>query len=543
MSCRATVVSLALLAVPAAAAPPRGECRVVEVAFQPMQRTDLAPGVNPAPQIVVWIEDRSGAYVDTVFITKQTGTYGLGNRPGRFDLNSGPLWPYGRRITTFPVWAHKHGLEFPELVFQNGDDNNLSHPAGESSGDLHYCRPMQAVEPAWDALSCASPGFVGTDKGLLDPVRRSKYPPRQDLTRVPNVDALDVDLFAALNPFDAVSQATPTPGTIADVSWPIPETLAAGDYVLWVEVAKEFDHNATYSTSAYPSPTMIPWSEFGVAYRGQPSVLYKVPFTVGPAATVASTADYAGYGDPDGLDGTVRAPDGTISTTEQGSGALRFALVPDPDGMYRVRVTARPEMDYDVPSTPADVAVAEMANTTATITFLASGDDGTLGKVTGYEIRYRALEPITEANFDEPGSIDPKVSLAIGSSGEVQTFTLPGLLPDTAYSVGIRAFDDCRNTSELAVLSFTTPERSFGEVDACFIATAAYGSPLAADVQLLRGVRDSILRTTVLGELAVEAYYTFGPAAAGMIGESELLRATARELIAPIVRYARSLRR
>jgi len=513
----------------------------MEVAFQPMQRTDLSPGINPAPQIVVWIEDLDGVYVDTVFITKQTGTYGLGNRPGRFDLNSGPLWPYGRRTTTFPVWAHKHGLEFPELVFQNGDDNNLSHPAHESSGDFHYCRPMQAVEPAWDALSCASPGFVGTDKGMLDPVRRSKYPPRQDVTRAPNIDSPDVDLFAGLNPFDAVSQATPTPGVIADLSWPLPATLVAGDYVLWVEVAKEFDHNATYSSTAYPSPTGIPWGEFGLAYRGQPSVVYKVPFTVGAVATTATTADYAGYGDPDGLDGNVRAPDATISMTQPGSGALRFALVPDPAGMYRVRVTARPEQDFDVPSTPANAEVAELSTRAATITFRASGDDGPVGKVTGYEIRYRAHEPITETNFDEPGSLDPKVSLELGDPGAVQTFTLPGLLPDTAYSVGIRAFDDCRNTSELTVVSFTTPDRSAGEVDACFIATAAYGSPLAAEVQLLRGFRDSILRKTVLGELAVEAYYTFGPAAAGVVGESELLRATARELIAPFVRYARSL--
>src|SRR5580698_9617390 len=34
-------------------------------------------------QIVAWLETASGTYVDTVFITQQTGTFGLGNRPGR----------------------------------------------------------------------------------------------------------------------------------------------------------------------------------------------------------------------------------------------------------------------------------------------------------------------------------------------------------------------------------------------------------------------------------------------------------------------------
>ena len=82
-----------------------GECHVVGVAFKPESRVDLSPGRNMPPQIVVWLEDPAGNYVDTIFITRETGTYGLGNRPGRFDFNSGPMWPYGRRITVFPVWA------------------------------------------------------------------------------------------------------------------------------------------------------------------------------------------------------------------------------------------------------------------------------------------------------------------------------------------------------------------------------------------------------------------------------------------------------
>jgi len=535
----AALATLSLLATPAVAAT-KGECRLVDVAFQPTVRSDLSPGVNPPPQIVVWIEDASGVFVDTIFITKQTGSYGLGNRPGRFDFNSGPLWPYGRRITTFPVWAHRHGHEFPELVFQDGDDNNLSHAVKESSYELHYCRPMQAIEPNWDALTCASPATSRTDKGTFDPVKRSAYPPRSDLIFTPGDDHEDVHLFAGMNPFDAVSRATPPAGVLANLSWPLPESVPPGDYVLYVEVAKEFDHNATYSKENYPSP-IVPWANSGLAYRGQPSVVYKVPFTVSMETTVASTADYAGYGDPDGLDGDLRAPDNTITTTQPGSGAARFALVAETGGMYRVKVASRYERDSLSPGAPAQMGVAEMTNSTATVSFLAPGEDGARGRVTGYEIRYRAHAPVTDENFDEPGSIDPKLAIDIGEPGSLQTFTLPGLLPGTTYFVGIRAFDDCRNRSELTVLELVTPGRESGEVDACFIATAAYGSPLAADVQMLRHVRDGLLRKTVLGELAVEAYYTFGPAAAGVIRESELLRATARELLEPIVRYARWL--
>jgi hypothetical protein len=45
----------------------------------------------------------------------------------------------------------------------------------------------------------------------------------------------------------------------------------------------------------------------------------------------------------------------------------------------------------------------------------------------------------------------------------------------------------------------------------------------------------------VLGELAIETYYTFGPAVAGVVGESELLRATARDVLSPIVTWVRTL--
>ena len=41
--------------------------------------------------------------------------------------------------------------------------------------------------------------------------------------------------------------------------------------------------------------------------------------------------------------------------------------------------------------------------------------------------------------------------------------------------------------------------------------------------------------------MPVATYYTFGPAAAGVIGESELLRASARAILAPIVAFARRL--
>src|SRR3569623_2468102 len=70
-------------------------------------------------QIVAWVADSAGAYIDTIFITQQTGTFGLGNRPGRFDINTGPNRPYGRRLTTIPVWSHANAQQLPQQIFPN----------------------------------------------------------------------------------------------------------------------------------------------------------------------------------------------------------------------------------------------------------------------------------------------------------------------------------------------------------------------------------------------------------------------------------------
>ncbi|MBX3158781.1 MAG: fibronectin type III domain-containing protein [Deltaproteobacteria bacterium] len=525
------------LAAPADSA---NQCKVVDVDFRPAESPNPV-GMRFPLQIVAWLEDAQGNYVDTIFITQEVGTFGLGNRPGRFDFNSGPLWPYGRRSTVFPIWANRHGLEFPEVVFQNDDDNNLSHPFTQSSSEIHFCKPLMRAEASWDAASCAS--VVFTDKGTLHPTRKSKYPPRQDITRA-SQDTPSVDMYDLLNPFDAVSTATPASGQPALVSWPIPPELPAGNYVLMMEVAREFDANATYNATTFPPPGGIPWADYGLPYRGQPSVVYRVPFAIGPGEQTAVALEYAGYSDPTAADGSVRAPDATITTDVLGSGAGRLAVIPHADGDYRVRVVARNEEDNIAPGIPAVPRVDAFTSTAATISFRAPGDDGKIGKVKGYEVRYRTAaasggSDMTEANFAESSLITATVP--IHEPGTLTTFSLQGLLPETTYAIGIRAFDDCRNTSPLAILQFTTAPRTSGEVDACFVATAAYGSVMADDVEPLRRLRDTVLRRTTLGELFVETYYTLGPAVSGVVGESELLRSTARTALDPIVAWAKRM--
>ena len=81
-----------------------------------------------------------------------------------------------------------------------------------------------------------------------------------------------------------------------------------------------------------------------------------------------------------------------------------------------------------------------------------------------------------------------------------------------------------------------------GQVDGggggCFIATAAYGSPLAQEVQILRRFRDRYLLTRAPGRLVVATYYLLSPPLARWIAAHGSLRAAVRAPLRPIVWWA-----
>jgi len=71
----------------------------------------------------------------------------------------------------------------------------------------------------------------------------------------------------------------------------------------------------------------------------------------------------------------------------------------------------------------------------------------------------------------------------------------------------------------------------------CFIATAAYGTPLAAELEPLREFRDTRMLTNPVGAAFADAYYRLSPPVAGFMAEHPRMRAIARTLLAPIVEF------
>lgn len=70
----------------------------------------------------------------------------------------------------------------------------------------------------------------------------------------------------------------------------------------------------------------------------------------------------------------------------------------------------------------------------------------------------------------------------------------------------------------------------------CFVATAAYGSALAPEVDALRTFRDEVLGASRGGRLAVRIYYRVSPPIAARIARSATARRVVRAALEPIVR-------
>ncbi len=536
------------------------DCRLLNIAFQPdCFRPDLSAACNKrktgsqldlGPQIAVWLE-KEGVFVDTLMVTNLTAIRGLGNRPGRWDQASSPKFPYGRRTNVLPIWAHARGRLFPRLVMQDEMEDALGFHELTSSPDPFYCRPMSLAEVDVDAISCPTAVFNST-KGRFDPAGVFEYyPPRNDLIRftrsdcdIPrSPDTCDISArsFSTLNDLDAVAAATPPYGEIAIVTWRLPSSYGQGEYVVKIEINKEFDQNPSHAYKAFTDPRL---RDSGVKTNiGQPSVLFSLPVTIGSTPSYSSTTALVGYGDWDGRTGTVHPSDPSISDSP-GSGMGRLLVFNNPwafgSDESRARVHAMtaecaaatecvPRPKEPFPAQPT-VDFKTLTATSVGISFVHSSQDG--APVDRYDIRYREGTSMADGDFVEA---TPAGSVGPGTPGSTASFLVGSLKADTDYVVGIRAHGRCQTASSLQTTTFRTPEMKFQQLSGCFIATAAHQSAIAPRVRTLRWFRDSFLTQSSMGVFAVDLYYRSSPPVASIIASVSPVRAVIRNLLTPVV--------
>jgi hypothetical protein len=520
-----TLLLAALLVATRASAD--GSCRLVEVTFQPAAHL----------QIAVWVEDTDGNYVDTAYVTRSTGALGLANRPGNARFKSAYRWPYGRREMVLPVWAHKRNKQYPYVVMGGSQgidphDDTIGYHESFSSTENFYCPPSNIP---LDAVSCASQ-FTGS-KGIYAPGQFSFYPPRADLTTFGSFDSSDAHDFATQNDLSAISSATPPGGQILDpdVRWAVPSTLPAGQYVVKVEASLEADFNASNMHPSFPDYNQE-LRGFGRDVLGQPSIVYAVPITVDGSPQTGITDTAIGYGDWDGSTGALHPMDTTLNDSP-GTGVGRLDHVTDADGTWRVKVFANSCQGCRMPAPPTNLA-ADPSDTSIALSFNAPTSTDALDQARRYEIRYQAKVPFDDAGFSMATPADKPP--APGASGQAQTATVNGLKAETLYYVGIRALNACGQPSTAAFTTAQTSKQKFVVLHGCFIATAAFGSSMAKELDALRAVRDGALLTNPLGRMAVAVYYAMSPPLARAIASDERLRAGARTMLEPAVALARA---
>ena len=94
------------------------------------------------------------------------------------------------------------------------------------------------------------------------------------------------------------------------------------------------------------------------------------------------------------------------------------------------------EDDEVAPGDVSDLSSSAETLSSVTKTWTATGDDGTVGTATVYDIRYSIDSAITVSNWDNAtqlvGEPQPQVS------GAVESFEVSGLLPATTYHFGLR---------------------------------------------------------------------------------------------------------
>lgn len=594
-------------------------------------------------QVAIWIESSDGTYFRTLALTQAVARWGIGNRPGALQMNSGHHWPYGRREGVLPVWAHRRfdhdGTAWRRVIFDGRESEGNASSAGSfgepiNSADPHFCLSFDAEnnDIELDGVTCASvfssnkgryitaediaagyaEPFVPDEGGAM--MRglslTSLYPPRRDLTGCVGArcgDHPDASLYAGdgediVPEIDAVTTATPAEGALQLVIFDLPEAWPEGDYTVFVEVNVEGDYAPGWDATARPTPrapagTWDSWAmSYGYAYRGQPSVVWEVPVTLTSAGGRFNATAPAGYGTIHGDSGELSAMDGTIHddpTANPGSGADRLFVN---DRGNRVEITV-PAWDVCSGEDPPPDCGRECTDDRPCADPLLCGDDGTCvgmcevqmdlpapGEVTlahwpeqrhshqwvemsmtvpdltrgllGWEVRVATHPIVDDASFlrgrPAQAAVMGDVALEVprvredGSplvAGDVIPLELGGLDPSTHYYVGIRAIDVCSDRTPIAVAEIDTTEIHFTTVSPCFVATAAYGSPLDARIGALRRFRDRYLMTNAPGRAFVEAYYAVGPSLADAIRDDETAREVTRTLLSPVVAAAEWLTR
>jgi hypothetical protein len=243
-------------------------------------------------------------------------------------------------------------------------------------------------------------------------------------------------------------------------------------------------------------------SDFSLTIPSLPGTSYSLTMAVSPAGTGNAT---------DVTNASPYAAGVQVSIQAVAAPGHRFVNWTAPAGSFTSASSATTA--FTMPSQDVTVTANFEVGGAYTLTMAASPVmGGTAYDVTGgspyNEGEVVSIQAVAASGYQFAGWAAPAGSFA-NAYASATTFTMP------AQNVPVTA-------------TFQVIQTSSG---GCFVATAAYGSPSAEQLDVLRGFRDGVLLEIGAGSQLVALYYRLSPCIADFISGNSFLRTVVRELL------------
>lgn len=254
-------------------------------------------------------------------------------------------------------------------------------------------------------------------------------------------------------------------------------------------------------------------SNFSLTIPALPSSAYNLTVAVSPAGTGNAT---------DMTNASPYAAGVQVSIKAVPASGYRFVNWTAPAGSFANASSAT--TTFTMPAQAASVTANFELGAEYILTMAASPImGGTAYDVTGTSPYMQgevvSIQAVAASGYQFVGWTAPPGSLA-NALAAATTFTMP---------------------AQNVVVTATFQVASNGGGGVCFIATAAYGSPTAEQLDVLREFRDGALLESAVGSQFVDLYYRLSPPIADFISGSSFLRTLVRELLVdPVVWVVRA---
>jgi YVTN family beta-propeller protein len=211
---------------------------------------------------------------------------------------------------------------------------------------------------------------------------------------------------------------------------------------------------------------------------------------------------------------------GTVSVIDTTTNNVTASLIVGNNPIAFGKFIDGPPMVISTSPTPDAIGVATGAVIQAT--FSKDMDASTINAST-FTMSGGVNGSVTYNSTTMTATFSPSTSLA-----ETTTYTAT-ITSGVKDSMGVNMVDNF-------TWNFRTRDTADSSVFiSCFIATAAYGSPLDPHVAVLRNFRDKYLLTNPIGKIFCQFYYRHSPPIADFIRRHEKLKTVTRWVLEPII--------